>query len=94
MSSSTLSTARSGARMNARSGGSSRSRRLGTTGRPNALFAFGCTAVSGPRNPVSSQFAAMNRAQPELSDAPTIAMLRGAKNSRSRPGVTSLREAS
>src|SRR5580692_935060 len=31
----------------------------------------------------------MNRAQPEVSDAPTSAMLRGAKNSRSRSGVIS-----
>ena len=35
----------------------------------------------------------MNLAQPELSDAPTSAMLRGAKNARSRSGVTSSRAA-
>jgi hypothetical protein len=46
-----------------------------------------------PFEPGELEFAAMNLAQPELSDAPTMAMLRGAKNPRSRPGVTSLREA-
>ena len=60
-------------------------------GRPNALAARGCTAVSGPPKPVVAQLATMSRAQPELSDAPTTAMLRGAKNSRSRSGVTSCR---
>src|SRR5215469_16402602 len=35
----------------------------------------------------------MNRDQPDASDAPTIAMLRGAKNSASRSGVTSCRAA-
>jgi hypothetical protein len=35
----------------------------------------------------------MNRPQPELSDAPTMAMLFGAKNDRSRAGVTSARDA-
>jgi len=77
--------------MNARSAGSGRSRRLGTTGRPNALLARGCTARSGPAKPAVAQLATMNRAHPELSDAPTSAMLRGAKNSRSRCGVTSSR---
>ncbi len=35
----------------------------------------------------------MNRDQPEDSDAPTSAMLRGAKNSASRSGVISWRAA-
>ena len=35
----------------------------------------------------------ISRAQPELSEAPTMATLRGAKNSRSRCGVTRRREA-
>jgi hypothetical protein len=33
--------------------------------------------------------AATKRAHPDVSEAPTTAMLRGAKNSRSRPGATS-----
>jgi len=92
-SSSTLSTAWIGVRMKARSAGSGRSRRLGTTGRPNALVARGCTAVSGPAKPAVAQLATRNRAHPELSEAPTRATLRGAKNRRSRRGVTSTREA-
>ena len=86
MSSSTPSTACTGVRMKASSAGSARSRRLGTTGRPNAPVARGWTAVSGPAKPVVAQLATMNLAHPELSDAPTSAMLRGAKNARSRSG--------
>ena len=93
MSSSTPSTACTGVRMKASSAGSARSRRLGTTGRPNAPVARGWTAVSGPAKPVVAQLATMNLAQPELSDAPTSAMLCGAKNARSRSGVTSSRAA-
>ena len=37
------------------------------------------------------QLAATKRAQPDVSEAPTTAMLRGAKNSLSRSGVTSVR---
>jgi hypothetical protein len=55
--------------------------------------ARGCTAVSGPAKPAVAQLATMKRAHPELADAPTRAMLRGAKNWRSRRGVTSTREA-
>ena len=93
MSSSTLSTAGSGARMNARSTGSSRLRRFGTTGLPNAVCALGWTGITGPAKPVVRQLVTMNRPQPELSDAPTMAMLFGAKNDRSRSGVTSARDA-
>ena len=56
-------------------------------------MARGWTAVSGPAKPAVAQLATMNLAQPELSDAPTSAMLRGAKNARSRSGVTSSRAA-
>ena len=93
MSSSTLSTAGTGASRKARSAGSGRSRRLGTTGRPNALVALGWTAMSGPVKPVMAVLWMISRAQPELSEAPTMAMLLGAKKSRSRGGVTRLREA-
>ena len=79
--------------MNARSAGSGRSRRLGTTGKPYAVLALGCTTISGPPNPVVWQLATMNLPHPELSEAPTMTMLCGAKNSRSRLGVTSSRDA-
>src|SRR6201992_232700 len=93
MSSSTPSTACTGASRKARSAGSGRSRRLGTPGRPKALVALGWTAMSGPVKPVMAVLWMISRAQPELSDAPTMAMLFGAKKSRSRGGVTRLLEA-
>jgi hypothetical protein len=79
--------------MNARSTGSSRSRRLRTAGRPNTVACVGCTGISGPQNPVARLLARTKRAHPELSEAPTTAMLRGAKNARSRSVVTSGRNA-
>src|SRR6516164_6433874 len=72
----------------ARSTGSARSRRLRTAGRPNTVWCRGCTGISGPEKPAAALPARMNRAQPEVSDAPTTARLRGAKNSRRRSGVT------
>ena len=73
--------------MKARSTGSARSLRLGG-GRPNTVSCSGWTGISGPEKPVAALLAAMNCAQPEVSEAPTTARLRGAKNSRSRSGVT------
>jgi hypothetical protein len=93
ISSSTPSTAAGGVRMKARSAGSARSRRLGTAGSPNALFALGWTGVSRPSKPAAAALLMISRAQPELSEAPTIATLRGAKKPRSRSGVTSRRDA-
>ena len=73
--------------------GPSSARRFGTTGLPNAVWALGWTGISGPVKPIRSAPVTMKRAQPELSDAPTMAMDCGAKNSRSRAGLTRSRSA-
>src|SRR5215472_2035500 len=88
-SSSTPSTAGSGAMINARSTGSGKSRRLATASRPKTVLCTGCTGISGPSNPAVAALTKKNRAQPDVSDAPTTAMLRGAKKSLSLAGVTS-----
>src|SRR5215472_2711072 len=80
--------------MNARSTGSGRSRKLATAWRPNTVLCTGCTGTSGPSNPAVAALAKRNLAQPDVSDAPTTAMLRGAKNSLSLAGVTSRSAAS
>jgi hypothetical protein len=38
-------------------------------------LALGCTAISGPPNPVVWQLVTMNLPHPELSEAPTMTML-------------------
>src|SRR5260221_331660 len=88
-SSSTPSTASAGTMMNARSGGSARSRRLGTASLPNTAECRGWTGVSSPAKPVAVALAKTNPAQADVGEAPTTAMLRGAKNSARRPGETS-----
>src|SRR6201996_3427088 len=49
--------------------------------------------MSGPVKPVMAVLWMISRAQPELSEAPTMAMLFGAKKARSRGGVTRFLEA-
>ena len=63
------------------------------TGLPNAVSARGCTGTIRPLKPIVAAAPTRDVAQPEFSDAPTIAMLCGVKNSRSRSTVTSSRTA-
>src|SRR5262249_25874943 len=88
-SSSTPSTASGGTMMNAKSGGSARSGRLATVGLPNTSECCGWTGVSSPAKPVARALAKTKRVQADVGEAPTTAILRGAKNSARRPGVTS-----
>src|SRR6266851_856402 len=75
-----------GTMTNARSAGAARSASRRTAGRPNTVLCAGCTGISSPENPAAAAAANTNRDQPDVSDAPTSAMRRGAKNSASRAG--------